>query len=200
MRLDSKSVYRTVVLSSMVLISPSTILFASKKMELSEENLKRIFEKNAEVSSDVEQTKYSQFLFKPMVSKIKLRYSKDLITWEYTEPFKKVITINSNGVMKDLNSAANEAAEIQSNAGLKPVFNFIRSIFSLNFEELRKDFLIDISKDAILAISRADSRVKFVKSMKFEFDSNLHPSRFVIDSDSEKMELVFRNFKIGNGK
>lgn len=169
-------------------------------MVLSEENLKRIFEKDVDVSSDVEQTKYSQFLFKPMVSKIKLRYSKNLITWEYTEPFKKVITINSDGVMKDKNSAGNEAAEIQSNAGLKSVFNFIRSIFSLNFEELRKDFLIDFSKNAISAISRADSRVKFVKSMNFEFDSNLLPSRFVIDSDSEKMELVFRNFKIGNGK
>lgn len=144
-----------------------------------------------QVTAEIEQTKSSPFLFRPLVSRIHMEYGNGRVLWRVTEPVRGELVFDNGRVSGD------SAAPLSSGAAeiLAPLTRLFRAVFSFDFAALGQDFDLVFSANVLEARTRAGSELAFVKRLVFRFNPDLSPASVAVETGDETTELKFLRFE-----
>ena len=144
------------------------------------------------LSAEIEQTKSSPYLFKPLVSKIYMEYANGRILWRVFEPARGEIVFDNGKISTDATGVLPpEALE-----KMMPLMRLFRAIFSVDLTAIEADFDLRFAESSLEATSRPGSDFSLVKQLVFHFGPTLFPDRIVVEVAGETTELKFLRFEV----
>jgi outer membrane lipoprotein-sorting protein len=160
------------------------------------EGLKNKYANLESLQAEIDQTKKSRFLFKPLKSQVKLTYSKKELRWEMVSPFSQIVLVRDNAlVTKSTESAKEEITPIVQGSKLHYLSLFFRALFSMDLKVLEKQFTLSFAGQVMTALPQKNSELSFIKEMTFVFDDDLRLDRVKVSAQEEETELQFRSLK-----
>ena len=162
---------------------------------LTRESLQAAYTNVRTLSADIEQTKSSPYLFKPLVSTIHLEYANGRIVWRVLEPVRGELVFDEGKISSDVPGLLPPGAAER----MIPLMRLFRAIFSVDLAAIEQDFDLRFSANVLEAQSRAGSQLTLVKKLVFQFAPNLFPERITVDVEGETTELRFLRFELSRG-
>jgi hypothetical protein len=159
---------------------------------LTRESLKAAYANVHMLSAEIEQTKSSPYLYKPLVSRIHLEYADGRVLWRILEPVRGEVIFDNGRISTDGTvTLPPEAAE-----RMAPLMRLLQAVFSVDLAVIEKDFDLVISENSLEARPRPGSEVSFVKRLVFRFQPDLSPAQVTVETGDETTELKFLHFEI----
>lgn len=159
---------------------------------LTRESLTAAYANVRMLTAEIEQTKSSPYLYKPLVSRIHLEYTDRHVLWRILEPVRGEVVFDNGKVSTDGTvTLPPEAAE-----RMAPLMRLLQAVFSVDLAVIEKDFDLVISENSLEARSRPGSEVSVVKRLVFRFRPDLSPAQVTVETGDETTELKFLRFDI----
>lgn len=138
------------------------------------------------LDAEIEQTKVSPFLVKPLVSKIHLTAKPGQIRWEVREPVAASFVFDDSG-----------KSPFPENDKTKALVSFIKALVTVDFALIEKDFDLVPDGAALIATPRqASALAGMIKSLTLRFDDNLSLKSLHIDAANETTDLIFKSLTL----
>jgi hypothetical protein len=138
------------------------------------------------LEADIEQTKTSPYLTKPLLSKIHLAVKPGEIRWEVKEPVASTFVFDESG-----------KSPFPENDKTKALIGFIKSLVTVDFPAIEREFTLEASGQKLIATPRAGSPLAgMIKRMELGFAPDLTLSTLDIDAANEATHLVFRSLTL----
>jgi len=159
---------------------------------LTRESLRAAYANVQMLSAEIEQTKSSPYLYKPLVSRIHLEFAAGRVLWRILEPVHGELVFDNGKISTDGTvTLPPEAAE-----RMAPVLRFFQAVFSVDLAVIEKDFDLVFSESSLEARSRPGNEGAFVKRLVFRFQPDLSPAQVTVETGDETTELKFLHFAI----
>jgi len=144
------------------------------------------------LSAEVVQTKEGRYWARPLVSRIRLRYTPERITWETLSPVhstvlvegEKLTILASPGPARDLGGAA-------SDPRVAAMLRFLRSLLALDLDAIERDFELAYGAGELVARPRTGSDLAFLTALRLRFDPQAELTGLEIETVSERTRLAF---------
>lgn len=159
---------------------------------LTRESLKAAYSDIRMLSAEIEQTKSSPYLYKPLVSMVHMEYAGGRVLWRILKPVRGEMVFDNGSISIEATAALPPGAADR----MAPLMRCFRAIFSVDFAAIEKDFDLLISENSLEAASRPGSDVSFVKRLVFRFGPDLSLAQVTVEAEDETTELTFLHFEI----
>lgn len=159
--------------------------------ELTRESLQAAYAHVATSTAEIEQTKSSPYLFKPLVSRIHMEYGNGRVLWRVIEPVRGELVFDNGRISGD------SAATLPPGAAerMAPLMRLFRAVCSFDFAALKQDFDLVFSANVLEARAHTGSELSFVKRLVFRFNPDLSPASVAVETADETTELKFLHFE-----
>jgi len=146
-------------------------------------------------SASVTQEKTAPYLFKPLTSEILLRYENNTIEWQTLKPVKSLVVIDSKG-LRIQNPGEKSGYAVPRDPRVDHLIEFFRNLFTLDFEKIEKDFVLNFEGLKLVAVPREKAHLFDMDRLEFFFDKNFMLQRLLIKAKDENMTMKFSNLVI----
>ena len=172
----------------------ASVLFLSQiaaNSALTVEKLTAHFKNIKHIDAQIEQTKKSELLTRPMKSKVKLLVDNEVVTWQTLSPVASKMVWNKAGLK--VVDASGQGHAVPPNPGLGKTLGIVRSLVTADLAGLQSEFDLRTEGQNLIATPkrRAESTIQ---EIKIEFGSNLQLRRVEVELNKESLELEFKSF------
>lgn len=149
-----------------------------------------------EISAEIDQTKTSPLLLRPLQSKVKLSFKDEILSWEVSgqEPWR--IRFAADGKTEFLN-ASKALAEIPADAKAKldRTLALVRKILIMD-PALEKDFVQTLKGETLLIKPKGQENSVFFESIEILFQKNADIRRILLKTADDETTLNFHTLHL----
>ncbi len=157
---------------------------------LTKEALKAAYSGGRAITAEIEQSKSSPYLFKPLVSRVHLQMHDATVVWRVLEPVRGELVLENGRVSSD----GAIALPPGSTERMAPLLRLLRAVFSVDFDVLAVDFDLTFSANEVEARARPTTQAPLIERLVIRFHPDLTPALVVVDAKDEHAELKFLSF------
>lgn len=163
---------------------------SARAEELSRDALMTAYARVKSLRAEIEQTRTSPYLYKPLVSRVQLECAGGRIVWRVLEPFRGEVVFDQSGVA----SAGGAALPPGAAEKMAPLLRLLRAIFWVDLAAMEKDFHVRIAGDTLEATPRVEAGFGSLRKLLFRFGPDLAPVQITVDAGPDVTELKFLGF------
>lgn len=153
-----------------------------------EQQLIKYYANLTKLEANFIQTKEAKFLAKPVISKGKITFTINELIWEIDKPNKqKIALINNQFYINDKEQKISKQLELS-------IF-FIKSIWLQHYDDIRKNFSLEIGEKEIIGNLLKNKKLDF-KKLYLLFNDNLLLSKIELTADNEKLIIELSEQKV----
>ena len=150
----------------------------------------------AKMTADLTQRKSSPYLFKPLMSHVKLVYTPTEIVWQVIDPVQSTATLSANG-LKISQDGKEQTMRAQDDAKLGSLIGLLSAILRLDFATIRIQCDLKFAANSILAtVKKNIKNAPPIDYLQIDFSPTLEPRSMAIKGGEEVTNLEFRNVVI----
>ena len=163
------------------------------------ELLSRVKEKYRDLNmlaADVDQTKTSPYLSRPLKSVVRMALRSGIVTWETVSPVPSMITLTNGQIV--VTGAGQTQRTLPRSPQADALLTLIEGLVRADWLGLERDCVITATGALTLqAVPRPASKLVFLKNLEFRFHDSLKLERITITTADETTELAFRTLTLG---